>query len=40
MRIDATPLEVIAPPAPTADEWWTIAGLAIGLAIAIIKACN
>jgi len=40
MRIDAKPLEVIALPSPTEDEWWTIAGLAIGLAIAIIKACN
>lgn len=40
MRIDAKPVEIIATPAPTEDEWWTILVAAVGLIAAIAKASN
>ena len=40
MRIDATPVEVIATPAPNEDDYWTIAALAFGLIAGIVKASN
>ena len=40
MRIDAKPVEIIATPAPSADDWWTIVAAAVALAAAIGKALS
>ena len=35
MRIDAKPVEIIATPAPTNDEWWPYIAAAAALAAGI-----